>query len=56
MSLIPENSYILPSGYKVEMKIVENGGPWKLVGTVGEGFLCHKPCTVSGGKSEISKP
>ena len=24
---------------------------------MGEGFLCHKPCTVSGGgKSEISKP
>ena len=57
MSLIPDNSYVLPSGYKVEMKIVENDGPWKLVGTVGEGFLCHKPCTVSGGgKSEISKP
>ena len=57
MSLIPNNSYVLPSGYKVEMKVVENEGPWKLVGTVGEGFLCHKPCTVSGGgKSEISKP
>ena len=57
MSLIPNNSYVLPSGYKVEMKIAENDGPWKLVGTVGEGFLCHKPCTVSGGgKSEISKP
>ena len=39
------------------MKRTENDGPWKLVGTVGEGFLCHKPCTVSGGgKSEISKP
>ena len=39
------------------MKKAESGGPWKLVGTVGEGFLCHKPCTVSGGgKSEISKP
>ena len=25
-------------------------------GTVGEGFLCHKPCTVSGGGNEISKP
>jgi hypothetical protein len=57
LALIPENSYILPSGYKVEMKRTENDGPWKLVGTVGEGFLCHKPCTVSGGgKSEISKP
>ena len=30
---------------------------WRLVGTVAEGILCHKPCTVSGGgKSEISKP
>jgi len=29
---------------------------WRLVGTAGEGVLCHKPCTVSGGgKSEISK-
>jgi len=57
INLVPNNTYILPSGYKVEMKKVENDGPWKLVGTVGEGFLCHKPCTVSGGgKSEISKP
>ena len=39
------------------MKKAEHNGPWKLIGTVGEGFLCHKPCTVSGGgKSEISKP
>ena len=30
---------------------------WRLVGTIAEGTLCHKPCTVSGGgKSEISKP
>ena len=57
LHLIPDNAYALPSGYKVEMKVTENDGPWKLVGTVGEGFLCHKPCTVSGGgKSEISKP
>ena len=41
LALIPENSYVLPSGYKVEMKKTENDGPWKLVGTVGEGFLCH---------------
>ena len=53
----PDFAYILPSGYKVEMKKAEHNGPWKLLGTVGEGFLCHKPCTVSGGgKSEISKP
>ena len=55
--LLPGFVYVLPSGYKVEMKKAETDGPWKLVGTVGEGFLCHKPCTVSGGgKSEISKP
>jgi hypothetical protein len=57
LDLLPEYAYVLPSGYKVEMKKAETDGPWKLVGTVGEGFLCHKPCTVSGGgKSEISKP
>jgi len=32
-------------------------GTWRLIGTVAEGTLCHKPSTVSGGgKSEISKP
>ena len=57
LPLMPDYAYLLPSGYKVEMKKTENDGPWKLVGTVGEGFLCHKPSTVSGGgKSEISKP
>ena len=57
ITLQPNFAYILPSGYKVEMKKAEHHGPWKLIGTVGEGFLCHKPCTVSGGgKSEISKP
>ncbi len=39
---------------------MEKPGPnrgWRLVGTVAEGLVCHKPCTVSGGgKSEISKP
>ena len=48
--------YILPSGYRVEMRKSIHSGRWRLIGTVGEGFLCHKPCTVSGGgKSEISK-
>ena len=57
LPLQPNFAYILPCGYKIEMKKAEHGGPWKLIGTVGEGFLCHKPCTVSGGgKSEISKP
>ena len=38
-------------------KAARRGPAWRLVGTVAEGTLCHKPCTVSGGgKSEISKP
>ncbi len=55
--LQPSITYIRPSGYKVEM--IKPGGnrAWRLVGTVSEGIVCHKPCTVSGGgKSEISKP
>ncbi len=55
--LQPGKTYVRPSGYKVRL---EKPGPhpaWRLVGTVAEGLLCHKPCTVSGGgKSEISKP
>jgi hypothetical protein len=57
IQLLPGKTYVRPSGYKVTM---EKPGPnrgWRLVGTVAEGLLCHKPCTVSGGgKSEISKP
>ena len=54
--LTPEVTYILPSGYQVEMVKSEIDGDWHLVGTVAEGTFCHKPCTVSGGgKSEISK-
>ncbi len=31
-------------------------GSWRIIGSVAQGMLCHKPCTVSGGgKSEISK-
>lgn len=53
----PGETYILPPGYRVEMRRSTHSGRWRLIGTVGEGFLCHKPCTVSGGgKSEISKP
>ena len=26
-----------------------------MIGTLGEGTFCHKPSTVSAGKSEISK-
>jgi hypothetical protein len=52
----PENTYVLPSGYKVEMQRGQKGRRWRLVGTTAEGVSCHKPCTVSGGgKSEISK-
>ena len=50
-------TYVRPSGYKVHMEKVPGTKMWRLVGTVAEGLLCHKPCTVSGGgKSEISKP
>ncbi|MDA3816518.1 MAG: hypothetical protein PF486_04015 [Prolixibacteraceae bacterium] len=56
IKLLPQNYYVLPSGYKIQMKKRLNGQHWHLVGTVAEGTFCHKPCTVSGGgKSEISK-
>jgi hypothetical protein len=57
VALQPKMTYILPSGYKVEMKRPNIGGRWRLIGTSARGTFCHKPCTVSGGgKSEISKP
>ena len=57
LKLLPEITYILPSGYKVEMTKPMTGMRWRLMGTNAEGTFCHKPCTVSGGgKSEISKP
>jgi len=56
LQIRPGEVYMLPSGYKVEMRKSVHDGKWRLIGTIGEGFLCHKPCTVSGGgKSEISK-
>ncbi len=56
IKLLPTNIYILPEGYKVRMEKKPNAPSWRLVGTVAEGTLCHKPSTVSGGgKSEISK-
>lgn len=56
LKLLPYKHYIYPTGYKVEMKKRMGSVRWHLVGTVPEGTLCHKPCTVSGGgKSEISK-
>ncbi len=57
LQLLPACTYVLPSGYKVEMVKPEADRRWRLRGTTAEGLLCHKPCTVSGGgKSEISKP
>jgi len=56
IKMLPKKYYIYPSGYRVEMRKRIEGPKWHLVGTVAEGTLCHKPCTVSGGgKSEISK-
>jgi phosphoenolpyruvate carboxykinase (diphosphate) len=48
--------YMAPSGYKVMMEKHPCAPSWRLIGQSGEGTVCHKPCTVSGGgKSEISK-
>ncbi len=56
IKLMPQHTYVLPSGYKIEMVKPDEGRRWRLRGTTAEGVLCHKPCTVSGGgKSEISK-
>ncbi|WP_068261170.1 hypothetical protein [Rubripirellula obstinata] len=54
--LSPKNVYIAPSGFKIQLEKHPSAPSWRLIGTVGEGIFCHKPCTVSGGgKSEISK-
>jgi hypothetical protein len=54
--LRPDQVYIAPSGYQIRLEKHPAAPSWRLLGTVGEGLLCHKPCTVSGGgKSEISK-
>ncbi|WP_269522440.1 hypothetical protein [Coraliomargarita parva] len=56
IKLLPNNTYVLPSGYKVVMMKPAEGRRWRLVGYTAESRVCHKPCTVSGGgKSEISK-
>jgi hypothetical protein len=56
LRLLPGRTYVLPSGYKVQMVKPAGVLRWRLVGTTAEGTFCHKPCTVSGGgKSEISK-
>ncbi len=57
IKMLPDHTYVLPSGYKISMLKPARGSRWRLVGETAEGTLCHKPCTVSGGgKSEISKP
>ena len=57
IKLHADKTYVRPSGYKIQMEKPPGGRAWRLVGTLAEGTLCHKPCTVSGGgKSEISKP
>jgi hypothetical protein len=57
IKLLPGKTYVRPSGYKIRLEKPGANRSWRLVGTVAEGTLCHKPCTVSGGgKSEISKP
>ena len=57
LKLLPGRTYVLPSGYKVEMVKPAEGRRWRLVGYTAESRVCHKPSTVSGGgKSEISKP
>ncbi|MFO8042825.1 MAG: hypothetical protein R6U25_06470 [Alkalispirochaeta sp.] len=56
LRILPERTYIHPTGFKIHMEQHPVSGAWRLVGTTSEGTLCHKPCTVSGGgKSEISK-
>ena len=56
LTLRAEETYVLPSGYRVSLQKQMLGTSWRLVGSVAHGTLCHKPCTVSGGgKSEISK-
>ncbi len=57
IGLLLNHMYVLPNGYKVQLEPPgRRGTVWRLIGTLPEGTLCHKPCTVSGGgKSEISK-
>ncbi len=56
MPLEFDKIYIAPSGYRLQMEKHPSAPSWRLIGTTGDGTVCHKPCTVSGGgKSEISK-
>jgi hypothetical protein len=54
--VLPNHTYVHPSGYKVRVDRHPTAPKWRLVGTIAEPCFCHKPSTVSGGgKSEISK-
>jgi hypothetical protein len=54
--LLPDRIYMTPSGFKLRLEKHPGAPSWRIIGTVGTGVFCHKPCTVSGGgKSEISK-
>lgn len=54
--LQPNKVYMAPSGYRIKMEKHPKAPSWRLMGSSGDGIVCHKPCTVSGGgKSEISK-
>ena len=54
--LLPNHTYVHPSGYKVRVERHPAVAKWRLIGTLAEPTFCHKPSTVSGGgKSEISK-
>ncbi len=56
LRILPHEIYVHPTGYRIRMDRHSKTGAWRLMGTAGDGLLCHKPCTVSGGgKSEISK-
>lgn len=57
IKLLAGKTYMRPGGYRVHLESVpDEPGVWRLIGTVADGTVCHKPCTVSGGgKSEISK-
>ncbi len=56
VKLLAGRVYVMPTGYRVQLKKPAAGRRWRLIGTAPEATFCHKPCTVSGGgKSEISK-
>jgi phosphoenolpyruvate carboxykinase (diphosphate) len=56
LRILPNHTYVHPSGYKVRVSKHPTAAKWRLIGTLAEPTFCHKPSTVSGGgKSEISK-